>query len=126
MRLVLTAGERKRALEAYYTHKDHTAPTTLKPPNHWMHPDASYVYINDARTERWSTFEGYKDLISNPLACCRRYHHAAHDGHTIETRRDPFYRRILAYMCRAHKWDKTRVGSSGQLEEYDDGEGDRT
>ena len=49
---------------AYYCHDVHTAYRYLSKPNNLMHPKASYVYINDARTQRWATFEDYLELIA--------------------------------------------------------------
>lgn len=135
-RLHLSPAEKARALRAYYQHKDHSALRYISKPNHWMHPKASYVYINDQRTERWSTFESYQPLIANFYLAASDKDSPAIGGHTIDGRLDHFIDEI-AHIGRAHNWDsyRAKTDSAGKIrkdakgnplkEQYDDLEGDR-
>ena len=134
--LALSADEQKRALEAYYQHKNHTALRYLSKPNAWMHPRAGYVYINEARTERWSTFEEYQPLIVMLWLAAQDSTREPTEGFTLESRLEHFIDE-LAHIGRAHNWDDTRIkrdaagapvlDASGTPveEEYDNLEGDR-
>lgn len=129
--LNLNAKVREQALTAYYQHKDHTALRYISKPNHWMHPRASYVYINDERTERWSTFEDYQSLIANLYLAAIDKNNPATDGHTLEGRLEHFIDE-LAHLGRAHNWDsyRNKKGQNGKdlfnakgqpiKEQYDD------
>ncbi|QIN35890.1 ankyrin repeat domain-containing protein [Legionella longbeachae] len=121
--LSLTTQQRENALKAYYQNKPHTAWRYISKPNHWMHEDAGYVYINEEHTERWSTFEEYQSLIGilylaaiDELAPCI-------DGFTFATRLAHFIDE-LAHLGRAHNWDKSKL-KNGVQEHYDDLEADR-
>jgi hypothetical protein len=126
----------EEASKAYYQHKDHSAWRYLAKPNPWMSTQASYVYINDEHTERWSTFEDYQPLIALLwLAACDSTIKPI-DGSTLEGR-IALYIAELAYIGRAHNWDKKRLKTDdkGQVlrdkegkaleEEYDDLQGDK-
>jgi hypothetical protein len=121
--LNLAGNTLTKALLAYYQHPDHTALRYLSKPNYWMHPGAAYVNINEQHTERWSTFDEYKPLISLLYLAAMDEETPAMEGYTLETRLDYFIRE-LALIGRAHNWDKSRERNH-QLEEYDDLEGDR-
>ncbi|TAL64171.1 MAG: hypothetical protein EPN84_03800 [Legionella sp.] len=106
--LNLSSAEKKRALKAYYENKNHTALRYISKPNHWMHQKASYVYINDERTERWSTFEEYQSLIATFYLAAIDKKSPAIDGHTIPGRLTHFIHE-LALIGRAHNWDQSRI-----------------
>ncbi len=101
-------SEHQRALQAYYQHKDHTAFRFLLKPNPWIHKNASYVYVNEAHTELWSTFEDYQPLIAMLFLAATDKNTPACDGHTLETRTEHFINE-LAYIERAHNWDEKRI-----------------
>ncbi|KTD56540.1 hypothetical protein Lsan_2700 [Legionella santicrucis] len=122
--LHLFPRQKAQAFKAYYQNKAHTAWRYLSKPNPWMHQDASYVNINEARTERWSTFEEYQSLISLFYLAAIDKKTPCADEHTFETRLEHFIDE-LAYIGRAHNWDKSRLKNNGQQEQYDDLEGDR-
>ena len=125
--LELKDVEKDKALKAYYQHKDHTALRYLEKPNPWMSEDAAYVNSNDARTERWSTFEDYKPFITMLFLAAKDEAIEATDGYTIKTRVDHFIDE-LAHIGRAHNWDQTRtkrVNGKEIKEEYDDLKGDK-
>jgi hypothetical protein len=134
--LNLTDTDRKKALEAYYENPSHTAWRYLAKPNHWMSEHASYVYISDARTERWSTFEDYQPLIAMLYVAAQDKDIKPTDDYTLETRVEGFIDE-LAHIGRAHNWDdfRDKVDEKGEtvknakgetvLEQYDDKEGDR-
>jgi ankyrin repeat protein len=125
------------ALQAYYQNKYHSAWRYLLKPNPWMHPHASYVYVNPNRLyEKWSSFEEYQPLISILYLAALDHQAEAIDGYTFATRLEHFIEE-LALIGRAHNWDKTRALTSasgeeltadnGEIinEEYDDLEGDQ-
>lgn len=133
--LTLTEEQRTEALKAYYRHTDHTALRYLYIPNYWMHPEASYVYINEARTKRWSTFEGHKEHIVMLWLAAKDVTFPPTDEHTLDGRLDHFIRQ-LALIGRAHNWDEQHIQMKDGfpvLDEYgnpvkverDDEEGDR-
>ncbi|KTD62275.1 ankyrin repeat protein [Legionella santicrucis] len=122
--LQLTPEQRAQALTAYYTNKAHTAWRYLSKPNPWMHEYASYVYISDDHNERWSTFEEYQALISLLYLAALDKDTPCIDDYTFATRLEHFIEE-LAHIGRAHNWDKSRRKNNGQLEQYDDLEGDR-
>ena len=126
--LGLTDSQRVLALKAYYQHKDHTAYRYLSRPNHWMSPEAGYVCINDARDERWSTFEEYLPLIALLWVAAQDKEIGTVDEHSVESRINHFIDE-LAQIGRAHNWDRVRSvmypDGSERLEEYDDLEGDK-
>ena len=122
-KLNLVGVNKDEALKAYYNHPDHTAWRYLSKPNHLMHPNAAYVEVNEARTERWSTFEQYQPLISMLFLAAIDVTQAPTEGHTVESRFEHFVKE-LALIGRAHNWDRTRVRGNKE-EEYDDEEGDR-
>jgi hypothetical protein len=126
--LQLTGQKRDDALTLYYQDKNHTAWRYLQKPNPWMATDASYVYVNEERTARWSTFEEYNTLIALLFLGATDQAISSCDGHTFESRVDHFVDE-LALLGRAHNWDKTRLATkvNGEevLEEYDDLEGDK-
>lgn len=127
---VLSHAERKRALEAYYQHADHTAWRYLAMPNLWMHDQAAYVIVNPQDpVQRWSAFEEYQPLIVMLFLAANDKNISACDGYDHETRLTHFIAEI-ALLGRAHNWDDTRVtfdaaGNPLIEEEYDDLEGDR-
>lgn len=121
--LKLKKADYDKALIAYYKHQDHTALRYLSKPNAWMHPDASYVYISEDRTQRWSTFEEYQPLIAMFYLAATDTKAEATQGHNLETRFNHFINE-LALIGRAHNWDRTRIRNDKE-EEYDDLEGDR-
>lgn len=122
--LRLTPEQKEQALIAYYQNKAHTAWRYLSKPNPWMHEHASYVYINDAHSERWSTFEEHQSLISLLYLAALDKETPCIDDYTFATRLAHFIEE-LAHIGRAHNWDKSRRKNNGQLEQYDDLEGDR-
>ncbi|KTD69777.1 ankyrin repeat protein [Legionella santicrucis] len=113
-----------QAFKAYYQNKAHTAWRYLSKPNSWMHEHASYIYINDTRTERWSTFEEYQSLISLLYLAVIDKDTPCIDEYTLETRLEHFIDE-LAHIGRAHNWDQSRYNQNNKLEQYDDLEGDR-
>lgn len=122
--LRLTSEQKEEALRAYYQNKAHTAWRYLSKPNSWMHEYASYVYINEEHSERWSTFEEYQSLICLLYLAALDKETPCIDEYTFETRLEHFIEE-LAHLGRAHNWDKSRRKNNGQLEQYDDLEGDR-
>ncbi|WP_133131219.1 ankyrin repeat domain-containing protein [Legionella yabuuchiae] len=148
--LGLTNRQYQAALEAYYQHDVHTAYRYLSKPNHWMAPNASYVYVyeRDGRptTDRYSTFEEYKALIVPFYLAAIDEASEPVDGYSLEGRIEAFIKQ-LALIGRAHNWDKSRKivvegprpkGDVSQeplylkneaaqyvTEEYDDLEGDK-
>jgi hypothetical protein len=114
----------EQALIAYYKDDNHTALRYLSKPNHWMNERASYVNIDPATNERWSTFEEYQPLISMLYLGAFDKSTEAIDEHTYEGRRNHFINE-LAHIGRGHNWDKTRINAKGQEEEYDDLTADR-
>ncbi|KTD58216.1 ankyrin repeat protein [Legionella sainthelensi] len=122
--LQLTPEQQEQALIAYYQNKAHTAWRYLSKPNPWMHEHASYVYINDDHSERWSTFEEHQSLISLLYLAALDKETPCIDDYTFATRVAHFIAE-LAHIGRAHNWDKSRRKNNGQLEQYDDLEGDR-
>ncbi|WP_133130802.1 ankyrin repeat domain-containing protein [Legionella yabuuchiae] len=136
LQLNLNSVEKERALTAYYQHKDHTALRYLSKPNHWMDERAGYVYISNDRSERWSTFEEYQPLIALLYVGAADKETSPIDGYTLDTRLEHFIRE-LAYIGRAHNWDKSRIKTDARgnplldaegnpiTEEYDDLQGDK-
>ena len=125
----LNPEERRRALTSYYQHKEHTAFRYLSKPNPWMADNASYVNVNPQNHhERWSTFEGYQELISLMYLAATDASCETLEGYTLETRLEQFIDE-LAHIGRAHNWDDTRgridINGTSVLEEYDDLEGDK-
>ncbi len=122
--LNLKPGDYQNALKAYYQHKAHTVLRYLSIPNHWIHPDASYVCTDPSnRRLKYADFQGYKPVIA-------MYYLAVVDksippaaGHTYEGKMEHFINE-LALIGRAHNWDKTRI-RNGKEEEFDDLGGDR-
>ncbi len=110
----LTATEQQRAKQAYHVHPDHTALRYLSKPNYWMDAQASYVYVNDAHTERWSTFEEYNPLIALMYLAAIDEEIPALNGYTIETRFEHFINE-LCHINRAHNWDERNQAGA----EYD-------
>jgi len=122
--------------QIYYQNIYHSAWRYLTKPNPWMAPNASYVYINDDRTERWSTFEEYQPFIAYLyLAAKDKSSPPPEKNVTTQDRINLFFAQ-LSLINRAHNWDKSRVvqDSEGKprvnkegkpiTEEYDDGRGD--
>lgn len=122
--LKLNEIDYQKALIAYYQNKNHTAWRYLAKPNHWMHPDASYVYIDTRTGMQWSTFEEYQPLIALFWLAAGDKYTTPTDGHTFEGRIEHFIDE-LALIGRAHNWDSTRINDKGSEEEYDDLAGDR-
>jgi len=136
----LTQAQKKDALKAYYQNNPHTALRYLSKPNHWMAPNAGYVYINDDRTERWATFEEYKPLIVLMFRAAFDEDdnmRPVQEGNDLKARKAHFINE-LALIGRAHNWDKARHATdvkTGELlydengnpimEEYDDLKGDK-
>lgn len=124
----LTSDQYTQALKAYYQHPDHTAFRYVSKPNHWLHPQASYVYINEARTARWASFEDYIPTIAYFWLAASDQTSPAMEGYTIEGRIDLFIKEI-ALIGRAHNWDRpaeTIVSEDGVIqEECDDLTGDK-
>jgi hypothetical protein len=125
--LQLNAEDKARALKAYYEHPDHTALRYLSKPNHWMHPEASYVEINEARTERWAVFAGHEHFMA--LLYLAANDETELNGYNRAQRLELFIKDI-ALIGRAHNWDRTRDREDAQrrrllVEEFDDGQGDR-
>ncbi|MCC5791217.1 MAG: hypothetical protein JJT82_01210 [Legionellaceae bacterium] len=122
----------QRVLEAYYKHDVHSAYRYLSKPNHWMHPQASYVYVyaneQDPSTSLcYSTFEEYLPLITLLYLAANDPNMPATEGYTQDGRADLFIKQ-LALIGRAHNWDQTRERiTNGQVchEEYDDGQADK-
>ncbi|CZH56948.1 Uncharacterised protein [Legionella pneumophila] len=123
-KLNLNKNEYQQALKAYYQHKDHTAWRYLAKPNLWMNNEASYVYFDKKRGERWSTFEEYQPLIVLFWLAATDNSTPPIDGHTFQSRLDHFIDE-LALIGRAHNWDQTRINEKQQEEEYDDLTGDK-
>ncbi|WP_115705729.1 ankyrin repeat domain-containing protein [Legionella sainthelensi] len=122
--LRLTPEQKAQALTAYYQNKAHTAWRYLSKPNPWIHDRASYVAVNENRTERWSTFEEYQPLISLLYLAAIDKDTPCIDEHTFATRLEHFIDE-LAHVGRAHNWDQSRRKDNGKIEQYDDLEGDR-
>ena len=117
----LSDTQYQQALESYHTHQDHTVLRYLSKPNRWVDNRASYVYINDAHTERWSSFEEYKTEIAYfYLAAIDEVMPPTDDTSTPD--RVNLFLRQLALIGRAHNWDKKNEAGR----EYDDiREGDK-
>ncbi len=120
--LNLSKADYEKANKAYYQNKAHSALRYLSKPNLWMHRHSSYVYINE-QGERWSTFEEYLPVIAIHYLAAIDKEMEATKGYTLETRIKQFINE-LAFIGRAHNWDKTRIRNN-KREEYDDLEGDR-
>jgi hypothetical protein len=133
----LSDAQYQAALKAYYQHPVHTAYRYLSRPNYFMHPGASYVYVNENdRAERWSTFEEYIELITLLYVAAKDESMAPTQDFTLEGRIALFFQQ-LAYIGRAHNWDNHRdkldengnqlLDQHGQVrrEQYDDLTGDR-
>ncbi|CZG59613.1 TPA: hypothetical protein ACJ5DT_003113 [Legionella pneumophila] len=120
----LSKKDYELALKSYFQNKNHTAWRYLAKPNPWMHPEAEYIYIDKLTSAKWSTFEEYQPLIAMLWLAATDKEAEPTDGHTIESRLDHFVEE-LALIGRSHNWDKTRINSKNQQEEYDDLEGDR-
>ena len=123
--LRLPQAEYKRALEAYYQHKDHTAWRWLLKPNPWL-GDAFFVVSDQGN--RWSNFENHRDLIALFYlgATDEDPSMAPTDGQSVEAQLTHFIDE-LAHIERAHNWDKTRQREvEGRIveEQYDDLKGD--
>nr|MBA3535635.1 ankyrin repeat domain-containing protein [Tatlockia sp.] len=118
--LNLTERQREEALIAYYQNPAHTAWRYLSKPNPWMHQNASYVNINEDRTERWSTFEEYQSLIALMYLAAIDSDKGMEpiEGHSLEGRIKHFINE-LALIGRAHNWDTSRIRNN-RLEEVDD------
>ncbi|OGV25332.1 MAG: hypothetical protein A3F18_00005 [Legionellales bacterium RIFCSPHIGHO2_12_FULL_37_14] len=124
IKLKLSENEKARALEAYYSHKDHTALRYLSKPNRWMHEHASYVYVdNNEHSLKYSTFEEYQPLIALLYCAARDENIEDSEDFTPETRFAHFIDE-LSHIGRAHNWDRSRERDN-KSEEYDDLEGDR-
>lgn len=122
--LNLNTTDYQLALQAYFKHPEHTVWRYLSKPNPWMHPDASYVLVNEEDpSQRWSTFEDYQPLIAMFYLAAIDTETPATDGFTIKRRLKHFIQE-LALIARAHNWDKTRLKNNHE-EEYDDLEADR-
>lgn len=122
--LSLDDDARQEALKAYYRHEDHTAWRYLSKPNLWMHPEASYVVVDEQNpAHRYADFENYQSLIGIFYLAAKDENTPPTNKHTLETRISHFVH-TLALMGRTHNWDKTRI-RNGKKEEYDDLEGDR-
>ena len=124
----LTPSERVAAFKAYHQHKDHTAYRYLSKPNPWISDQAGFVCINEARNERWSTFEEYIPLITLLWVAAKDEIIGTIDGYSLKSRINHFIDE-LTQIGRAHNWDKSRDviypdGRKG-VEEYDDLEGDK-
>lgn len=119
---VLPSTQRASALQALYEHKIHTALRYLSNPNPWLHERADYLPMG----QRCSSFQDYIPLIAVLYAAASDTKAPGTEGFTVETRVEQFIAE-LALIGRAHNWDKSRArsGRPGQLEEYDDLEGDR-
>ncbi|MBS0358197.1 MAG: hypothetical protein JSS53_02835 [Proteobacteria bacterium] len=135
--LNLAEEGRKKALQTYYQHKDHTAWRYLLKPNPWMSRTAAYVEVNPNNSdEHYSTFEEYQPLIVMLWLAASDKNVPPTDGQTFEGRLDHFVDE-LAHIGRAHNWDNTRykTNKNGKrildenrnpiLEEYDDLDGDK-
>jgi hypothetical protein len=129
LRRQLTPAQYESALKAYYAHDAHTAYRYLSKPNHWMAPNASYIYVyfDEAGNQtdlRYSTYEEYKTLISLFYTAAFDDTMPAIDGYTLDTRKELFIKQ-LALIGRAHNWDNSPDKSNEAAEEYDDGDADR-
>lgn len=125
--LNLSVEDESRALKAYYHHKDHTAWRYLQKPNPWMHPKASYVYVDENNQDyRYATFEDYLPVIALLYLAVIDEDSPPIDDFTLAGRLEHFIDE-LALIGRAHNWDKTRLrhDKENEYEEYDDLEGDR-
>lgn len=124
-RLELSESDYHKALRAYYCHPDHSAWRYLLKPNPWIEQSAQFVELDPSRPLcRWSSFSTYQTLIVIFwLAAIDETIPAVH-GHSMKGRAEHFVRE-LALIGRAHNWDKTRRSMEGQIEEYDDMEGDK-
>ncbi|MBS0358195.1 MAG: hypothetical protein JSS53_02825, partial [Proteobacteria bacterium] len=120
--------------QVYFKNMYHSAYRYILKPNPWMDPRASYVYINDARTERWSTFEEYEGMIAYLWLAASDTDEEMKptlEGMTVEDRINLFIKE-LSLIGRAHNWNRIRekIGSDGEVvrdkngniveEEYDD------
>ena len=95
----------KETLESRYN--ANPAYRYLSKPNHWLSPEAGYVCINDARDERWSTFEEYVPLIALLWVAAQDKEIGTVDEHSVESRINHFIDE-LAQIGRAHNWDRVR------------------
>jgi len=135
----LSKEERQLGLKAYYQNINHTALRYLSKPNYWMADQASYVYVDETnRTEKWSTFDEYADLIAMLWLAAQDVTRPPlpESGQTMKSRLDHFIY-TLAEIGRAHNWDQSRLKTdSGRKiilnnenrpvkERFDDLEGDK-
>jgi hypothetical protein len=122
--LTLSATERAAALKAYYSHVSHSAWRYLAKPNPWLHPQASFVCVDDANpSDRWSKFKTSEPLIALLWLAVTDDKVLSTTVLDIEGRIAHFIEE-LRLIGRAHNWDKTRE-LHGRMEEFDDLEGDR-
>lgn len=128
--LNVSEEEKQAACKVYYQHPTHTVFRYLSKPNPWMSPQALYVCVERGRvrTVRWSTFMDYEELITLLWLAASDASEPGIEGYTLETRIEAWIHE-LAFIARAHNWDKSRdiVNKEGKVvrEEYDDLEGDK-
>jgi hypothetical protein len=112
------------ALKAYYNHASHSAWHYLAKPNPWLHPQASFVYVDKGhRLSCWSVFETCESLIALFWFAVTDNKVLSPTSSVVEGRIAHFIEK-LRLIGRAHNWDETRE-VDGLLEEFNDLEGDR-
>ena len=138
-RHALSDEEIQKAKTVYYDNIYHTAWRYIAKPNPWMDQNASYVYVNDARTERWSTFEEYRPFIAFLYLAAKDETRPPTEKDSTVQDRVTLFMRALALINRQHNWDERRVRYADKdkkipkrdtkgavlTEEFDDGKGDR-
>lgn len=118
----LNKAQVKQAKIAYYKHPDHTAAHYLTIPNPRISKKASFVYINEAHTERWAIFERYKTIIAYLYLAVIDHEVLPVNGHTFESRLTYFINE-LAGLGRAHNWDNRRLAKNNDGTQRYDKEG---
>ena len=116
-----THAQYRRVLEAYYKHDAHTAYRYLSKPNHWMAPNASYVYVDEEdNSKRYASFESYLPTIALYWVAAKDENEPEQEDVTHVERMQLFTKQ-LAYVNRQHNWDKKDKDGK----EYNDLEGDK-
>jgi len=129
IKLNLDETQKESALNAYYSHKDHTALRYLSKPNDWMSKHA--FYQKSEGNQRWSYFESYQELIvilwlaatDETIGTIEKFDSKSRLAHFIDE---------LFHIGRGHNWDghRNKIDKEGKLiiidgkivtEQFDDG-----
>lgn len=110
--LQLTGDEEKRAFNAYYRDKNHSALRYLMEDNPWMHPNAVFrtaVFDEDGHrsADLRSNYEYFKPEILIRWMAAKDPDIGIVDGFDTPDRIDALITE-LAFMARAHNWDGRR------------------